>query len=181
MQRILRGHRTLRVSNPLPVFRSHQVPRVRSMAGDNTPAPKPSLPAEYERPLVWVHKELGGAMGAINLPTAGARSETKLPIGVHPIQASPIQLLELRTDGAVRVGSGMADALTGWSGGACKCSSTALALPTASRYTTRSWGSCSTQETEGEPEVQRGCQLLVPYVCRCCGGLHLFGVLVVRA
>lgn len=67
------------------------------MAGD-TPAPKPSLPPGYERPLVWEIKDLGGAMGAMNRPTAGARSDTKLPIGAHPVQ-----LYSLGTPNGVKV------------------------------------------------------------------------------
>ncbi len=47
---------------------------------------KPSLPADYQVPAVWTFEEQGGAMGGINRPTAGARSEKVLPVGKHPIQ-----------------------------------------------------------------------------------------------
>ena len=47
---------------------------------------KPSLPADYKVPDVWTFVEQGGAMGAMNRPTAGARFEKALQVGKHPIQ-----------------------------------------------------------------------------------------------
>jgi len=48
--------------------------------------PPPSLPVEYTVPEVWKQKEIGGRFGAMNRPTAGARSEEALPKGEHAIQ-----------------------------------------------------------------------------------------------
>jgi GST-like protein len=47
---------------------------------------KPSLPESYKVPEVWTFAEQGGAIGGMNRPTAGARSEEELPKGEHPIQ-----------------------------------------------------------------------------------------------
>lgn len=47
---------------------------------------KASLPAEYQCPDVWAPKDLGGPQGAMNRPTAGARSEEPLPKGEHALQ-----------------------------------------------------------------------------------------------
>jgi len=49
-------------------------------------ADKPRLPADYVVPEVWAPKEMGGAMGGMNRPTAGKRSEEKLEKGEHPLQ-----------------------------------------------------------------------------------------------
>lgn len=49
-------------------------------------AEKTRLPADYVVPAVWAPKDMGGAMGAMNRPTAGARSEEPLPKGEHPLQ-----------------------------------------------------------------------------------------------
>ena len=62
-----------------------------SKAGDDAPppaaeAPKPAFPEGYTPAAVWAPKELGGAMGAMNKPTAGARSEQELPVGSHDLQ-----------------------------------------------------------------------------------------------
>ena len=46
-----------------------------------------SLPDNYSVPEVWeVPKNVGGAYGSINRPTAGARSEQELPRGRHSLQ-----------------------------------------------------------------------------------------------
>lgn len=50
-------------------------------------ASKPSLPETYVVPKVWEPKQSAeGAMGGMNQPTAGARSEKPLDIGEHPYQ-----------------------------------------------------------------------------------------------
>jgi len=50
-------------------------------------ADKESLPADYKVPDVWQEPEgLGGTFGAVNRPTAGARTEKELPRGKHDIQ-----------------------------------------------------------------------------------------------
>lgn len=55
--------------------------------------------ASYVPPKVWTaDKENGGAFAGINRPTAGARAETPLPIGVHPLQ-----LYSLATPNGVKV------------------------------------------------------------------------------
>ena len=47
----------------------------------------PSLPDNYIVPEVWeVPKNVGGAYGSINQPTAGARTEQELPRGRHALQ-----------------------------------------------------------------------------------------------
>jgi len=56
------------------------------MSLNDAPPPKPGLPEGYTPPAKWVEKDLGGAMGAMNKPTAGARFERALPKGKHPLQ-----------------------------------------------------------------------------------------------
>jgi len=46
----------------------------------------PSLPEGYEVPKVWAEKDMGGAMAAMNKPTAGPRFEKALPVGAHHLQ-----------------------------------------------------------------------------------------------
>jgi GST-like protein len=41
---------------------------------------------KYVPPKVWVNVSSGGTFASINQPTAGVRTETKLPVGEHPIQ-----------------------------------------------------------------------------------------------
>ncbi len=42
---------------------------------------------DYQPDPVWTEKkEAGGTWGSINRPTAGARSEVTLPVGIHPLQ-----------------------------------------------------------------------------------------------
>ena len=51
------------------------------------PAEKPALPETYAIPDVWRFDDIqGGPMGALNRPTAGARFQEELPLGVHPYQ-----------------------------------------------------------------------------------------------
>ena len=46
-----------------------------------------SLPPGYVPPKVWAaNPDLGGEMGAMNRPTAGARFDKKLPVGKHDLQ-----------------------------------------------------------------------------------------------
>jgi len=45
-----------------------------------------TYPEGYEVPKVWATKEMGGKVGAMNQPTAGARFEKELPRGEHPLQ-----------------------------------------------------------------------------------------------
>ena len=41
----------------------------------------------YTPPPVWTHDaENGGKFAAVNRPTAGAREERDLPVGIHPLQ-----------------------------------------------------------------------------------------------
>jgi len=56
-----------------------------SGSGVTTPL-KPSLPEGYIPPSKWAPKELGGKMGAMNKPNAGARFERELPKGEHQLQ-----------------------------------------------------------------------------------------------
>lgn len=59
----------------------------------------PTLPAEYEVPKVWEHKEQGGKFGGTNRPYAGAWGEDKpLPKGEHALQ-----LYSLGTPNGVKV------------------------------------------------------------------------------
>lgn len=55
-------------------------------SGSGVAPPKPSLPEGYMPPTKWAPKELGGKMGAMNKPTAGARFERDLPKGEHSLQ-----------------------------------------------------------------------------------------------
>lgn len=49
--------------------------------------PLNNLPAGYVPPEVWSPKHAyGGAFGAMNQPTSGARFEKPLPVGKHPLQ-----------------------------------------------------------------------------------------------
>ena len=48
--------------------------------------PKPTLPDTYVVPKVWTYQDLGGTMGGMNKPTAGARSEKELQRGEHALQ-----------------------------------------------------------------------------------------------
>mmetsp|Transcript_62068 Transcript_62068/g.196251 ORF Transcript_62068/g.196251 Transcript_62068/m.196251 type:complete len:297 (+) Transcript_62068:126-1016(+) len=66
-------------------------------AGGAEDAP-PSLPTGYKVPDVWTFKDLGGKMGAMNRPTAGARMDLKLNVGKHPYQ-----LYSLGTPNGVKV------------------------------------------------------------------------------
>lgn len=52
------------------------------MSGDE----KPSLPEGYVVPEVWEFEEQEGQMGSMNRPTAGARSDQRLPKGEHELQ-----------------------------------------------------------------------------------------------
>lgn len=45
-----------------------------------------TYPEGYEVPKVWEAEEQGGKFGAVNRPTAGARSEKELQVGEHPLQ-----------------------------------------------------------------------------------------------
>jgi len=45
-----------------------------------------TYPEGYEVPKQWEPKELGGAMGSMNKPTAGKRFESELPRGKHGLQ-----------------------------------------------------------------------------------------------
>lgn len=49
-------------------------------------ASKPSVPAGYVKPKIWTPKIVDGPMGALNLPTAGARTTKVLPRGDHELQ-----------------------------------------------------------------------------------------------
>lgn len=53
---------------------------------EEAPPKKPTFPDDYVRPEVWTFEEQDGAMGAMNKPTAGARSEKALPKGEHETQ-----------------------------------------------------------------------------------------------
>ena len=55
-------------------------------AAADMPEPKPSLPEDYQVPEVWTFQEQEGKMGAMNRPTAGARSEKELPKGDFDLQ-----------------------------------------------------------------------------------------------
>ena len=47
----------------------------------------PDTATDYTPPPVWTwNKDNGGRFAAINRPTAGAQSETELPVGAHPFQ-----------------------------------------------------------------------------------------------
>mmetsp|Transcript_10985 Transcript_10985/g.18617 ORF Transcript_10985/g.18617 Transcript_10985/m.18617 type:complete len:287 (-) Transcript_10985:103-963(-) len=59
---------------------------------------KPSLPEDYVVPKVWTYENQGGAMAAMNLPTAGARSEKTLQKGKHDLQ-----LYSLGTPNGIKV------------------------------------------------------------------------------
>jgi GST-like protein len=48
--------------------------------------PKPAFPADYVVPKVWEFEQQEGAMGGMNRPTAGKRSEQALPKGEHELQ-----------------------------------------------------------------------------------------------
>lgn len=52
----------------------------------------------YTPPRVWSPDDMGGAFGAINRPTSGAREEKALPVGDHPFQ-----LYSLGTPNGVKV------------------------------------------------------------------------------
>ncbi|MFC3100806.1 glutathione-dependent disulfide-bond oxidoreductase [Altererythrobacter lauratis] len=52
----------------------------------------------YTPPRVWSPDDMGGAFGAINRPTSGAREEKALPVGEHPFQ-----LYSLGTPNGVKV------------------------------------------------------------------------------
>ena len=47
---------------------------------------KPALPEGYVVPEVWNFAPQGGAMGAMNRPDAGPRSDATLPVGEHGYQ-----------------------------------------------------------------------------------------------
>ena len=54
---------------------------------------------DYTPPAVWTYNpEFGGRFAAMNRPTAGARHETELPVGKHPLQ-----LYSLGTPNGVKV------------------------------------------------------------------------------
>ena len=62
-------------------------------AEDNSSLPsdeeKEAIPEGYQLPEVWEApspEKMGGRFGAMNLPTAGARSEEDLPRGKHELQ-----------------------------------------------------------------------------------------------
>lgn len=62
-------------------------PIIRMMSSESTDSqPIPSLPEGYVPPAVWAPKALGGKMGDMNKPTAGARFEETLPVGKHALQ-----------------------------------------------------------------------------------------------
>jgi len=60
---------------------------------------KPTVPSSYVLPAAWRAKEMGGPMGAINRPTAGARFDRVLPRGTHGLQ-----LYSLATPNGQKVG-----------------------------------------------------------------------------
>ncbi len=57
------------------------------MTNDNKFPPEKNQPAGYVPPNVWTwERESGGVFAGINRPTAGARSDSELPVGNHPHQ-----------------------------------------------------------------------------------------------
>ena len=63
----------------------HKLP-IRMMSSNDVGAQPPSFPEGYQPPEVWKPKVLGGKMGDMNRPTAGARYEKALPVGEHALQ-----------------------------------------------------------------------------------------------
>src|SRR3954471_1497095 len=64
-----------------------------------TPVTETATTEPYVPPKVWrPNKPNGGAFANINRPTAGARHEKELPVGVHPLQ-----LYSLATPNGVKV------------------------------------------------------------------------------
>merc|ERR1719401_2496284 len=53
---------------------------------DKTKAKAVTYPEGYEVPQKWTQKDVDGAFGSMNQPTAGKRFDKELPKGEHPLQ-----------------------------------------------------------------------------------------------
>eukprot|EP00965_Chrysotila_dentata_P082349 2718094-Pleurochrysis_carterae.AAC.1 len=86
----------LRLATPPPVLpHRSRLLSIRASEDDESP---PSYPPGYVPPIVWEYNEQEGVMGAVNRPTAGARSNKHLPVGRHQLQ-----LYSLGTPNGVKV------------------------------------------------------------------------------